>query len=467
MGQSDRGEQESADVSGPFSSGLVHKDSRHIKRAPRPSGWTGLGAKAPAASSERPTSRRSWSHMGERKSGSGGGSSKTKAGSGVDVKPVLDQDGDVQMNPIDGGYISSDDEGGEDGIERVDINDFGVVDLTAEDDGHRGFYNPVRVRRIEHRERTFGINAEGATNQDGEIAVDANDVAAVVDAKEIKRSRQSQSGTLEGARQKQAFQAVYSDSEDNLVQSDPLIKVETGPVESTAASTAEQAPSSAESKRKGKERLKAARASSPALAVPGSDYHTQEDLEEWARHQEDLRIIRAELGDIAADTNGDSATMNGQTNSDKRADKVYLFQFPPVLPELLPPESSSTEPNCGTDPMHVDPPIDQSIKLEPSTSVDESKPPPPPALPSGAVGKLNVHASGKVTLDWGGTAMTLGLGTEAGFLQDLMLTTLPDKKVGVDGEGSSNYAGLRGHAVGFGRVRGKFVVVPDWEGILD
>jgi len=89
-------------------------------------------------------------------------------------------------------------------------------------------------------------------------------------------------------------------------------------------------------------------------------------------------------------------------------------------------------------------------------------------LPSGAVGKLRIHKSGKATLDWGGTKLSVGMGGEVGFLQDIVVLGLPDKKVGAEGaEGAAEKEDAGpGWAMGMGQVKGKFVVTPDWSDVL-
>ncbi|KAK3109479.1 hypothetical protein LTR53_017232 [Teratosphaeriaceae sp. CCFEE 6253] len=83
---------------------------------------------------------------------------------------------------------------------------------------------------------------------------------------------------------------------------------------------------------------------------------------------------------------------------------------------------------------------------------------------AGAVGKLRIHASGRATLDWGGTMLEVGMGGEVGFLQDVVVLGLPDRKKGAAGEGASGdeqeEAGEeeeQGWAMGMGQVKGKYI----------
>ena len=98
-------------------------------------------------------------------------------------------------------------------------------------------------------------------------------------------------------------------------------------------------------------------------------------------------------------------------------------------------------------------------------------------LPAGVVGKLKVHKSGKVTLDWGGTDMEVKLGTEVNFLQDVVLVQPPTADTHQNGEGLGNEvedAGdgikkedVKGRAYALGHVRKKMVLIPDWAKLYD
>ncbi|RMZ85541.1 hypothetical protein DV737_g552, partial [Chaetothyriales sp. CBS 132003] len=105
-------------------------------------------------------------------------------------------------------------------------------------------------------------------------------------------------------------------------------------------------------------------------------------------------------------------------------------------------------------------------------------------LPSGLVGKLNVHASGKITLDWAGADMEVRLGTSVGFLQDAVLlhTARADHSHGRTAVSSSEATPIvdpdpdREHqrdgtpeskAFALGQLDARLVVVPDWNKLYD
>ena len=477
MGQSEHErerDREAAIASGPFSAGQIHKDSKHVRRPPPSTGAWGFDPNA-SARLERPSGRRAWSHTAKTvKTSDGkvvkseGGPSNAKSGRSTSKKTEVDRDGDVPMSSvhiIDGGYISSDSEEDENGVQRVNVEDFGIVDRAQDDDNYDA-YAPVRVMRVQHKKRTFGINAEGAKNQDGAIAIDANDVPSTVDDRERQKNKQKATADFEITSEKKVFQAAWSDSEDDSVKT----KIKPDPEaasSSTIAPPLDSPPSSPDARRKGKERIKAATTAQTSVGT-GSEWLTYEDRDENERLQADLDILRAELGN-PDDVNGD-ATMTESERPDQRAEKVYLFQFPPVLPDLIP-VSIKPDPEAdgagNDDPMLIDPPstapkdntADKPIKIEANASEATSA---LPSLPTGALGQLHVHASGRVTLDWGGTAMNLGMGTAAGFLQDILCVNLPDAKLGDDGAVGEGSSASTGTAVSMGQVKGKFVVTPEW-----
>ena len=471
-------------ASGPFGDGQASKEARQKKRPVTSSGRSRGGGGGSRGSGERQTEARgaSSSHSATPAiPGRASSAVKQEAGLNVQTRHIVDVDGDVPMDNErvlefqNGDYISSDEDEEEKGIQRMNVEHLGIVDLTQEDPEFDP-YAPVRVPRVAHKERSRGINADGATNQDGSIAVDANDIAAVQAAASFsdKKNGKQKPEEVDITGEKEHFQGTYPDSDDDL-EPKPHIKPDPDDVDeqrdmsqqalpgSASDMQPREPPSSPEARMKAKDKVKASTQPS-RFAAERPDYQTPAELEEWERHQEDLDVLRKELGmpiPTSADANGD-ATMTDSETEDRRADKVYLFQFPPVLPPLQPANAKTAgdaqngPPAETNESMQLDNPI--PIKHEPSTETSPTQH--QPKFPSGAVGKLKVHASGRVTLDWGGTSLCLGMGTEASFLQDLIVANLSD--VG----GADGASGGGGTATSMGSVRGKFVVTPDWEEIL-
>lgn len=383
------------------------------------------------------------------------------------VSDVMMADG-PGIKAEDGGYISSDDEEEEDtkGMHKRNVDELATVDLTGEDGpsaGGAGFA-PVRIQRVEHKDRTVQLNADGVSTKDGSAAkAQARDGSP-----EAKRGKQK-SKDVEVTGEQHKYRGTYSESSSEQGD-EPTIKEE--PKDDTRPTTPEppahdaanvpevplQSPvSSPESRRKTKDRIK--------HSSDRPDFQTNEEQTEWELHQKDLRILRNELGRLTTkdqDADGD-ASMEGaeaqqqqqQPQDDPRADKVYLFQFPPVLPDLIQkhikpdPEAASNE-----DDPNAAPPANASNQLQasdpgPSGNTHTFNP--------GRVGKLRIHKSGRATLDWGGTPLEMGMGTEASFLQDVLIANFNKNDEGKVDSGS---------AMAMGQVKGKFVLTPDWDEIL-
>ena len=223
--------------------------------------------------------------------------------------------------------------------------------------------------------------------------------------------------------------------------------------------------------------------------------HTVEDRQEWTRHQESLKVLREELGQLdigqpTRDAEGD--VRMGETsssNQDKKSDRVYLFQFPSVMPGLTKapedgePASQANNTTASQNPAGVagtqaepgpepgattseSAPDQENVKVEEDddkdTSSSKDRPSLWPPMEPGKVGKLRVHESGRATLSWGGTSFEIAMGTDAHFLQDVVLARLPQQQP--DGHELSREG--NGVAMAMGQIRGKFVVTPDWSDIV-
>ncbi|KAI1002247.1 hypothetical protein K3495_g5954 [Podosphaera aphanis] len=241
---------------------------------------------------------------------------------------------------------------------------------------------------------------------------------------------------------------------------------------------------------------------------------TEEDRAEYERHIEDLTILVNELGGLqgkltpkSQDLDGDTS-MEDSTNptieQDKKDGRLYLFQFPPVLPILYNP---LTEEKPGSNPEKekngaanmdqktgdfnakgkgkaVDGPSTvkledtSTVKLEGTSTVKLEDDPLEDGVEilddrkeditgrrevvneEGFIGKLVVRESGRVELCWGGTRLLVGRGIDASFL-----TT----GVVVDGIERGPLGGgvPEGKAFGMGQIMGKFVVTPDWMSMME
>ncbi|EXJ84537.1 hypothetical protein A1O3_05206 [Capronia epimyces CBS 606.96] len=182
--------------------------------------------------------------------------------------------------------------------------------------------------------------------------------------------------------------------------------------------------------------------------------------------------------------------------------KFFLFQLPPLTPFLLDADAIVQEPAIKAEPTSdTIATVPQSstvteanasggveVKKDPDLDGAGTIPKPilemdglltatePTRLPSGLVGKLRLHQSGKVSLDWGGTDMEVRYGSEVDFLQDVVLVKPGVKTEGqgenenvtaTDGDRSDAHKDRAGAAYALGHVRKKLVLIPDWAKLYD
>ncbi|KAI1754600.1 RNA polymerase III RPC4-domain-containing protein [Xylaria castorea] len=133
-------------------------------------------------------------------------------------------------------------------------------------------------------------------------------------------------------------------------------------------------------------------------------------------------------------------------------DQLFIFQFPPILPPLVKPSG-----DLDGQPETVDLASNDSgpkVKLEDGVEASRNKTMGLPAE-GGFIGRLNVRKSGKVELDWGGTTLNVGMGTETDFLTTAMII---EQKENVETAEES-----AGSAYGMGQVFGTFMLAPPCE----
>lgn len=187
---------------------------------------------------------------------------------------------------------------------------------------------------------------------------------------------------------------------------------------------------------------------------------------------------------------------------DPRANKLYLFQLPPIMSPLVPAgtkikkededETADDAPTNPADDM-LDPEEEEVVKEEDEDAAEANEQVSDTyarQYQPGVVGKLRVHRSGRVTLDWGGHVMEVGMGIDASFLQTAMIVETDAGKgsgalagvdeTGRDGQGDGAAAAekvkqdpdrgaagqMGGEAISLGPIHGKFVVKPDLNWLL-
>lgn len=184
--------------------------------------------------------------------------------------------------------------------------------------------------------------------------------------------------------------------------------------------------------------------------------------------QEDMQLLASELGAVTVTEDGEIKT-EGPADKDGR---LYLFQFPPLLPPLkmVPSPQSKVKGERGSFGGFDAAPVDltraeagQGAGTEATAEEEEEEEDPEEAAggfrsqllsQGGMIGKLNVRRSGKVELDWGG--MTLEMSPAAGmnFLTTAVIVEENDEKAQHDKVG--------GEAVGMGKIMGRFILAPIW-----
>ncbi|KAI4617591.1 uncharacterized protein J4E87_008227 [Alternaria ethzedia] len=446
-------------ASGPFSLGSSKEDRKNNPNR----GYSGFGSGSGSRAERVKNEDGSYGGSGSRSGGGGGGG----GGSG----------GGPSIKREDGGLVSSDEEDEAD-VPRKDID---LIEISSDEDESkpksaptlRGARTalPVRIGRKEHQERTFGINTEASSETAAKILEQAEASGqSLKDAASEQTSRKPKSKPkdMEITGSRKQFKGVWHDSEDSdvVVKTEPTSEDENmvnaeqvGQSEDPAQPAEKQEPQSPDAERKPKLRKK-------PIAEP--ILQTDEDRAEWARFQSNLRHIRAELGPEEVpqvDGSGDVPMADAASTEKKptvRDNNVYLFQIPPLMPAVEPPSIKKET----SDPQPAQPPVQPSVKPDPKIKLEEGSFSDPSArskegvrFGSGLVGKLRVHESGRTTLDWGGTSYELTPGQKASFLQEVAsLSIRPESERTAPEDG--------GDATSLGRVKGKFVVVPNWGEML-
>ncbi|KAI9667529.1 MAG: hypothetical protein M1821_000345 [Bathelium mastoideum] len=479
-------------ASGPFSAGTVSAELRKRKRGGGVAGGQLRSTPGERVHDEQETTnaegRRSQASGGVTGRGSESTSKATsKAGSKSKGKARIKQEGppktegedeDISMLGLprvktedDGGYISSGDDTENEGLRR-DVNLIEHIDLVSDEaDGSdtpgsksrdarqlTRALHPVRLPRRDHLAQDAVVkrepSPEPATHSDLAEQMKGNITNGAGEEEPSRRRGNTKGKDVEFVRNERRWQGVYLDEDmDASVKQEPsdeAVDLTSVPPPTVSEQIPKDLPSSPERKKKdGKDATK------PRISKSKSSFHTIQDEEEYEREQQDRQTLMQELGQ--------RSILGEATSPEIRDGRVYVFQFPPVIPDLIrsdlevKQEQSSAEQHGSKDHSAAGSRTDKKpVKSEDADASDARRQSSSqPALSAGIAGKLRVHESGRTTLNWGGTSMELSMGSRLTYLQEVLVIK------GLDEEGTSDK-----EAFGLGSVRGKFIVTPDWEEII-
>lgn len=340
---------------------------------------------------------------------------------------------------------------------------------------------------------------------------------------EAKKKAKAEKKSRDGAIKK--VESVVQDLDADVTAGDAMDIDEPVPVK--------EQPSSPEMKRRGLKkpggRAREAKFANETIEERAERLRMMHDAQRLRRVFKQVRVKSEEPAvGVAAAVREDSKQTDQSDDAgidDTRDPKgeLFLFQLPPLTPFLVDSASVDEEPEVKKEP-GTDGVATATTATNPTTGGDETKKAntddgvsptkpelqiegtltatEPTRLPAGLVGKLRLHKSGKVSLDWGGADMEVRYGSTVDFLQDVVMVETRRKNnntnsssssgVGhVDGEADGNSSGgaaagdgpaagntldevkqetddgLDGTAYTLGHVRQKMVCIPDWAKLFD
>ena len=365
------------------------------------------------------------------------------------LPPVKKDTGQIDIVDSDDEYPNS----------RINIES---INLSSDEEDR--FDLPVRLKRTEHRDREIGLNTEASAL----TAAGAKKRSHLSNNNSVIDISDEESGSPEREKGKQkAVKAKVEDADDTaLPSSSPTTRRRVHFVSSDDDDDDDirgqgKANSTKSQAWRRKQRLA----------------QTEEEQRELDILEKEANIMHVELSDVAPlsqQNRGESA--QGEVKKlakTMRDDAIYLFQLPPVIPELKMPDDQPPKQDTPAQPSpkkkrkseDIDDGDDKSkveiIKDEDPLDAMKRKSAAESNMPkvaSGRVGKLRIHKSGRATLDWGSVPMELGMGTDTSFLQNVVLADMH--------KGQTHDGIHQGTAMCLGSVRGKFVVTPNVDEML-
>ncbi|KAI9765732.1 MAG: hypothetical protein M1840_007165 [Geoglossum simile] len=340
------------------------------------------------------------------------------------------------------------------------------------DGGAWGSLFPIRIDRKEHIERTAGTGAEegmrlsSRADRDREKGLDDGLFVSQDDEWErIGSGDRGKDKDLDFVKNERKWRGVYDDDDvevkSEFTDTDPMAIDAPILLEDAEMTDATELPVPSSSKPLDETDKPLRRLGTPEEPKKSSYRRDKpviqidEDRAEWERHGADMRALAHELGNVEVAEPPTSGTVGGYGESvsaatspapprDPKEGRLYLFQLPPIIPPLVP--------LIKPDPADLPAP-----PLPANQHQQQQAPIPPAAHPAaaaeGLIGRMRVHRSSRVTIEWGGSRLEIQKGSDWGFLTDVVATD--DEAVGNDPI-----------ACGMGSVRANFVAVPEWRSLL-
>lgn len=534
-------------MSGPFGAGVVAREEAVKRKASR-----GGVRSSTTASESRP-----------------GASTRVKNEPGVKADKDAGRDVAIGGSSTTGGteikteeqgtmYISSDDEEHQNEGPRMNIEQINLIsdeESDAEPTTNKGkgramvarssgwILKPIRIDRKEHIERAVGINTEATSLTSAELRkrtkargdkgeslfLPMEEDEEVVE--KLKKKGKERTRDVEFLRDERKWKGVYQDEKEKedeaKIKKEPTEDEDAMTVDTVAATVqakgstndVETSPPAAPVVPEGSEpsvKPKAKRRRKLKSKDTKPVLQTEEDRQEWARHEEDIRLLDEELRLMdtgptpmpppTKDAEGDTSMEDGVSTktAEQKEGRIYLIQLPPLVPKLVdqiknessplpeelpppppppppprPPVAAHKPKTPAPPPPAAKPPTTTKIPPQPTIKPDPDTPKKQTittaltaihlSLQTGRVGTLKLKQSGRVVLAWGGASLELGRGADSEFLQDVVLAN--SRKYARGGaEGGEEVVmsdggfggGLGESGWGLGQVMGKFVVMPDW-----
>jgi len=136
---------------------------------------------------------------------------------------------------------------------------------------------------------------------------------------------------------------------------------------------------------------------------------------------------------------------------------LLFVQLPDHLPGNVPISNQAVKEESS----YAGPDPDESMDICDSNGLTSTPKCSLNSLPEGYLGKIQIRKSGKTQLLIGDTALDIDLGTQVGFLQDLVSINLPDNESNTSNQKPTGDMTVLGH------VRHRIVVSPDWERLFN